>query len=224
MKRAIPLSCLFLSCFAVATARADPFMVVNGEAIFTVDLATQGVFGCRPTVPCTGTGSNSVTLGSGANMATVTFHGVHTTFQVGNTSQPVTLGTFEVTSTPGFTFPARTNPNNTVLDFSVLVSHTLPVADSNTTGWGFGPGGRTTLPLLTGEQFFTMALGPNPPGFNYKDIVYSKRPFPFSIPGSGSQDLTYDVGVVPEPTSLVLLGSGLVGTVLARRRKRASRG
>ena len=43
-------------------------------------------------------------------------------------------------------------------------------------------------------------------------------PFPFTIRPGSTTPLTADVGAVPEPASIVLLGTGLLGAAAARRR------
>jgi hypothetical protein len=54
-------------------------------------------------------------------------------------------------------------------------------------------------------------------------IVYTVRPFPFSLPGHGSLNLVADVGVVPEPGTMLLVGSGIAALIGARRRGGSAR-
>jgi hypothetical protein len=58
---------------------------------------------------CSGEGTNSITFGSGASTATLTFTGVDTSIDVTNHVQPLPLGQFSLTATEG-TFP--THPVN----------------------------------------------------------------------------------------------------------------
>lgn len=143
--------------------------------------------------------------------------------QVKNVDTPVALGTFHIDSTPGFTFPPRGNPNLPVLHFGLVFEHTSPTAGIGRIGWTFGPGGGSLLPILTGISHVGMPLDVNPPDIGYAAIVYTVRPFPFSIPGSGTLDLAADVGVVPEPGTMLLVGSGIAGLIGARRRRSTRR-
>jgi hypothetical protein len=195
-------------------AGADSFAL---NAAFTTD----GVFTCAPSVACSGSGTNTVTLGSGPNTSTVTFNGVDTTVAIGNAAAPVTLGQFQGSSGPGFTFPTRTNPNVPILRFVFTIHHSSPLDDTNHVRWSFGPGGRTDLPLLMGPGYtsFPIPLTSRSPGHNYNAFVYTFAPFPFRIPGNGVTTLSANVGVVPEPATMFLVGGGLLGAVALRRRR-----
>src|SRR5262245_6374443 len=155
MRRAVPLglSVLALSLFAVSEAGADPFFVTS------TTVSTSGTFDCKSNIVCSGEGTNSITIGSGANTATLTFNGVQTSFDVTNEVTRVTMGSFELTASNGFTFPAR--PNNPtglpIIRFFLTSEQSDPVSGISHRLWEFGPGGGSTLPIMIGygaQSFF----------------------------------------------------------------------
>lgn len=224
---ALALSLFFLC--SPAGAQAEPFTVLpDGSLVFHAQLSTQATFRCREPsflpVPCLDSVPGQVVLGSGADTLTLTFTGRDTAITVGNILVPVTVGTIESSVTGGgITYPSPPNRNAWLvgLDFSMTQSAPQPAGPVGFS-WFFGPGNGTVLPLL--EAVFNYAAfptGPNPPGYEYTDIVYTVPHF--NIPGfTGTVDVTAQAGVVPEPATLLLVGSGLVGAAFARRRKRMS--
>jgi hypothetical protein len=224
MARRITLGCCLLAILWSAEVRADPFTILpDGRVAFDTGLTTSGVFRCQGTIACSGSGTNSVTLGSGDKQATITFTGITTTLQVTNRVQPVALGTFDVVSTPGFTFPERGNRNLPNLHFGLVFEHTSPTPAIGRIGWTFGPGGSLALPILRGISTVGLPLDVNPPNVGYSAFVYTVRPFPFGIPANGSLDLAANVGVVPEPGTMLLVGSGIAALIGARRRRGSAR-
>jgi hypothetical protein len=207
------IGCVLVLCLLPAeVARAEPFSLHTA-------FSTQGTFTCLRGLACSGSGTNSVVLGSGSNTATLTFNGVNTTFEATNVAQPVLLGQFTSTGSEGFTFPTRTNPNIPILLFSFQMIHTAPESDTMGRGWYFGPGGESDLPFMMGTPYLALNLGiPRPPGANYSQIVYSISPVLPDINGSGTTNLVANAGVVPEPATMLLVGGGIAG-LFARRRK-----
>jgi hypothetical protein len=195
-------------------ASADSF-ALNGA--FT----TEGVFTCLRSLACAGSGTNTVTLGSGSNTATLRFNGVDTAVAIGNLVKPVTLGEFQTSSGPGFTFPTRPNPNVAILRFAFTIRHSSPIDSDRQIGITFGPGGTPELPLLMSTSYMSFPVPSEltTPGHNYSRFVYSFSPFPFTIPANGTTTFSAQVGVVPEPATMLLVGGGLLAAVALRRRR-----
>ena len=205
--------CLLASILmlSAADAAADPI-------VFTTGVTTTGVFGCLKEPACTASG-NTVTLGTGDSAVMLTFAGIDTTIDITNVAQKVSLGTLTATALGGATtFPSRTNPMIAILAFRLTIAHDTP-ADSDDLYMRFGPGGLPQLPFQEGSVYWQLALE-NPPGLNYGSVIYTLSPFIFSVPLNGSVDLTADVGAVPEPATMLLVGFGLLGAGAAARRRK----
>lgn len=217
MSRAVQVRLLLfaLSMLTASIARAEPIVVTS------TTVSTSGTFDCKSGIVCSGEGTNSITIGSGTNTATITFTGVQTSFDVTNEAAPITMGSFEMTASDGFTFPARPhNPTGLpVLRFFLTTHQSDPVSGTIQRLWEFGPGGHEALPIMIGYGALGFLLTSPPTESGYTMIVYTFRPFPFSI-SAGTVSLTADAGAVPEPATMVLLGTGLIGAASAAKRRK----
>ena len=189
--------------FAPRPAEAEPFTV-------TIPLATSGAFFAIPYGPDFTAEGAGIRFTNETGSAVVSFTGVDTMITVTNSTTTVTLGRFDVVGDAGFRFPVNlANPELAIVGFFFGATFG---SYSDGLRWAWGPGGSSTLHQQGPWDFGALTDEWAP----YDAINFSVNAPPLEL--NGSTLLTADVGLVPEPSTMLLLGSGLVAAFARRRR------
>jgi hypothetical protein len=201
-----------------------------GDLQFRVDYSTRGAFSCwqsSAAIAFCSTSGNTATLTHNGVSLTLSYTGTSGTAIAKNTAATVVpFGTLNAVVTGGSTFPAELEFLPRVLIFELFLDLQAPVFQGTVVNGGAyreEPGGLHLVQQVGYEySHFLFGTGLNPATGRGYSGYFDRIPNPLISYSGGTYALTATVGLIPEPSTYLLFGTGLLGlAAIARRTKKA---
>lgn len=200
----------------------------NGELGYQTDYTSTGMFSCTSYFVTRGAcqvNGSSVTLSNGGNSLTLTYHGHNTTVVASNQTTRTPIGWIEksYTGSGPFIFPATATPGAYYLRFWITIQTIAPLAAMGTWNGGYMMYNNNLHPINCCDGAttdFTLPVTAPPPPATYGGLAFYRFSNPAFSLDNGPMYFDASVSVTPEPATLVLMATGLAGTLAAVRRRR----
>lgn len=209
-------------------ARAQGWVKMpNGSLAYTANYTTSGMFSCGNARfifgRCLSFG-NSVVLSTGNSTATITFNPVNSTLIAPSTrGRAMAVGTLSTVfsgSGPN-QFPKVISRSAPLFTLGIGITTTSPMVATTSIGRAFTwrPYGLASYNLW--GNVAVLPITPPPPPAGYGAMQIYGLPYSTIEPLDHEEELAARVSVTPEPATIALLGSGLLGVfgVAGRRAK-----
>ena len=214
------------------TADAQWGVTPDGHNQYTFNYATGMAFGCGPEWAGCSVSGNILSYQSETGSLTFTFAGASGVFTATNVGQQIDLGTIHVTESGAFSFPTIGHPNTIFLTFTLFMNSTIPTpivaawAGGYIRDLGIVDGSYITpvgVEYGFTNNFIVPTATPRPP--RGSTILIAETGLPPRLPAtSGDYTIEAWIGLTPEPSTWMMLGTGLLGlggVAVGRRRRPA---